>query len=99
MVEVGVDYTSDLKKVEEVTLAVARDSLSAVEGGVEKFEPMVRFHTFDDSSINYTVYLRCHEFYQHIELRHEFIKRLKERFDSKGITIPFPIRTVYLKKD
>jgi len=99
LVEVGVDYTSDLELVERVTVDVARQILTEVDGGDENWEPFVRYHTFDDSSINFTVYLRCKEFFEKFLLQHEFIKRLKKRYDQEGISIPFPIRTVIMKKE
>ncbi|MFC2155979.1 mechanosensitive ion channel family protein [Acidobacteriota bacterium] len=99
LVEVGVGYESDLEKVEEVTLGVAREVLREVEGGVENFDPFLRYHTFGDSSINFTVYLRCKEFFDKFQLQHEFIKGLKKRYDREGINIPFPIRTVIMKRD
>jgi small-conductance mechanosensitive channel len=30
-------------------------------------------------------------------VKHEFIKRLHQRFGQEGIEIPFPIRTVVMK--
>ncbi|MCK5058117.1 MAG: mechanosensitive ion channel family protein [Candidatus Aminicenantes bacterium] len=98
LVEVGVGYESDLEKVEEVTLEVAREVLRDVEGGVESFDPFLRYHTFGDSSINFTVYLRCKEFFDKFLLQHAFIKELKKRYDREGINIPFPIRTVIMKQ-
>lgn len=94
LVEVGVDYASDLGKVEQVTLEVARQTLVQVPGGARKFDPFMRFHTFGDSSIDFTVHLRCEEFYDKFLVQHEFIKRLKRRYDKEGINIPFPIRTI-----
>jgi small-conductance mechanosensitive channel len=97
LIEVGVDYDSDLEMVERVTLEVARQSLSEVPGGVSKFEAFMRYHSFADSSINFTVTLRCEEFFDRYLLQHEFIKRLKKRYDAENINIPFPIRTVIMK--
>ncbi len=96
-VEVGVSYDTDLKKAEEVAIEEAKKLLREVEGGVPDFEPFVRFYQFGDSSINMKVFLRAKEYVYQFRLKHEFIKRLKERFDKEGIEIPFPIRTVYLK--
>ncbi|UCH98328.1 MAG: mechanosensitive ion channel family protein [Candidatus Aminicenantes bacterium] len=98
LIEVGIDYSSDLQKVEQVTLEVARETLKDVPGGEETFEPFMRYHTFGDSSINFTVYLRCKEFYDKFLVRHEFIKRLKKKYDREGINIPFPIRTVIMQE-
>ncbi|UCC11326.1 MAG: mechanosensitive ion channel family protein [candidate division WOR-3 bacterium] len=98
IVEVGVSYASDLDKVEQVTLDVARRALKDIEGGQEKFEPFMRYHTFGDSSINFSVYLRVHEFVNQYLVKHEFIKALHKRYNQEGINIPFPIRTLYVKK-
>lgn len=99
LIEVGIDYSSNLEEVEQVTLEVAREILKEVPGAEETFEPFMRYHTFGDSSINFTVYLRCKEFYEKFLVQHEFIKRLKKRYDQEGINIPFPIRTVIMKKE
>ncbi|MDW8109977.1 MAG: mechanosensitive ion channel family protein [Candidatus Kryptonium sp.] len=97
-VQVGVSYDSDLEKVERVTLEVAREVMREVPGGVPTFEPVIRYHTFGDFSINFTVVLRCKEFQEQYAVRHEFIKRLHKRYREEGIIIPFPIRTVYINK-
>ena len=94
LVEVGVDYDSDLTQVERVTCEVAKDTLEHVPGGASDFDPFIRYHTFADSSINFTVILRGREFVDQYLIKHEFIKRLHARFDREGIVIPFPIRTV-----
>jgi small-conductance mechanosensitive channel len=94
LVEVGVDYASDLAHVERVVVEVGRDVMSDVNGGVPEFEPFVRYHTFGDSSINFTVILRAKTFVDQYLVKHEFVKRLHARFNREGIVIPFPIRTI-----
>lgn len=94
LVAVSVDYGSDLRRVQDVTLDVARGVLREVEGGIPDFEPLIRFHTFADSSIEFNVILRGKSFVDQFLLRHEFIKRLHARYGQEGITIPFPIRTL-----
>ncbi len=98
LVQVGVHYDSDLRKVEKVTIEVAKEVLREVEGGVTEFEPFIRYHTFSDFSINFTVILRVKEFVNQYLVIHEFVKRLHERYNKEGIVIPFPIRTVYMKR-
>ncbi|HQH40665.1 MAG TPA: mechanosensitive ion channel [Bacteroidales bacterium] len=97
MVEVGVAYDSDLDLVEKVAIETAREILKTVEGGVKSFDPVVRFHTFGESSINFTVILRVHEYSQQFLVKHAFVKLLHKRFREKGIEIPFPIRTIITK--
>lgn len=97
LVQVGVSYDSDLDKVEQVTIEVARQLLQDVQGGVHDFEPFIRYHTFADFSINFTVILRGKEYVDQHLLKHEFVKRLHRRYRLEKIEIPFPIRTVHLK--
>ena len=98
LVQVGVDYASDLEHVERVTVEVAKEVMQTVPGGVPTFEPFIRYHTFADFSINFTVILRAKEFVDQYLLKHEFVKRLHKRYDQEGITIPFPIRTIHMQQ-
>jgi small-conductance mechanosensitive channel len=68
--------------------------MDTVNGGVTEFSPFIRYHTFGESSIDFTVILRAREFVDQYLIKHEFIKRLHRRFDQEGIVIPFPIRTL-----
>jgi small-conductance mechanosensitive channel len=99
LVEVGVDYASDLAHVEQVVADVGRSVMADVRGAVPGFEPFIRYHTFADSSINFTVILRGAEFVDQYLIKHEFIKRLHTRFAREGIVIPFPIRTLVRQDD
>jgi small-conductance mechanosensitive channel len=94
LVDVGVDYASDLARVEAVVIDVGRAVMREVAGGVPDFDPFIRYHTFGDSSIDFSVILRGREFVDQYLIKHEFIKRLHARFDREGIVIPFPIRTI-----
>ncbi|MEW6095833.1 MAG: mechanosensitive ion channel family protein [bacterium] len=99
LVEVGVSYDGDLEKVEKVTIEVAKEAMKEVQGGIPEFEPFIRYHTFSDSSINFTVILSGREFVDQYLIKHEFIKKLHRRYKEEGIVIPFPIRTIYLARD
>lgn len=97
LMQIGVSYTSDLGKVERVTIDVGKEVMREVQGGVPEFTPFIRYHTFDDFSINFTVILRAKEFVDQYLIKHEFVKRLQKRYKEEGIEIPFPIRTVFMK--
>jgi len=99
LVSVGVSYDSDLEKVEKIVIEVAKEVMQTVPGGVPEFEPFVRYSSFGDFSINFSVIMRAKEYTDQFLIRHEFIKRLHKRFKKEGIEIPFPITTVYLKKE
>ena len=86
--EASVDYRSDLDRVEAITVEVARDVMRSVQGGVPTFEPVVRFHTFGDPGIGFSVILRAQEYVDQFLIKHEFVKRLHKRFAAEDIAIP-----------
>ena len=88
IIDASVDYSSDLDRVERITTEVAREVMQTVPGGVPGFEPSVRFHTFGDPGIGFSVVLRAKEFVDQFLIKHEFVKRLHKRFVAEGITIP-----------
>lgn len=98
IVQVGVSYDSDLHKVERVTIEVAKEVMKEVTGCIPEFEPFIRYHTFGDFSINFSVIMRAKEFVDQYLIKHEFIKRLHKRYNEEKIVIPFPIRTVYMQR-
>ncbi|VBB07577.1 mechanosensitive ion channel mscs transmembrane-2 [Lucifera butyrica] len=97
-IPLGVSYESDLNHVEAVTVAVAKEILRETEGGVNNFEPVVRYVSFAESSINFNVILRVKSVTDQHLIRHEFIKRLHSRYQQEKIIIPFPTRTVNLER-
>ncbi|GGL09630.1 mechanosensitive ion channel protein [Sphaerisporangium melleum] len=96
VVQVGVGYDSDLELVERITLEVGREVMLTVEGAVPEHEPVVRYHTFGESSIGFSVILRAAEYTARYLIIHEFIKRLHARYRAEEIEIPSSIRTVLL---
>jgi small-conductance mechanosensitive channel len=98
LVQVGVGYDSDLEQVEQVTIEVVAEVMTEITGAVPDHEPLVRFHTFGDSRIGFTVILGVGEFSDQFRIKHEFIKRLHKRYREEGIRIPAPTRTVALQQ-
>ncbi|HUT75904.1 MAG TPA: mechanosensitive ion channel family protein [Armatimonadota bacterium] len=96
-VSCGVSYDSDLQHVEDVTIALAKQVMQAVEGSATDWEPVVRWKEFGDSAITFVVVLRVRDFGIQYKLRSDFIKALHRRFREEGIEIPYPIRTLIMK--
>lgn len=92
--QLGVSYDSDLEKVERVTIEVAKEVLQRVPGGVKNFEPLVRFHTFAEFSVNFAIVLKINEFTDQGLIKHEFVKAILKRYKAENIEIPYPIRTI-----
>ncbi len=92
-IPVGVSYDSDLEQVERVTIEVADEVLERIDHAVTE-PPVVRFHTFSDSSIDFNVIMHSSIFENQFLLKHEFIKALTKRYREEGIEIPYPTRSV-----
>jgi len=89
----GVGYSSDLDKVEELTKRVINDNFDQEAIGKE----MEFFYTeFGDSSINFITrfWVDAENSIAKLRAQNTAIKLIKKAFDSEGINIPFPIRTL-----
>jgi small-conductance mechanosensitive channel len=98
-VGLGVHYDSDLERVEQIICETAGEVLKEMPGAVSGFTPVVRFHTFGDSSIDLLVIMRAESFADQDLIKHAFIKRIHQRFAKEGIVIPYPIRAVNTRQE
>lgn len=97
--ELGVSYDSDLERVEEVTLAVARQVMEELDLAGDHYpDPVLRYQGFGDSAISFGLRIRVDEFTAQFRIRHLLIKRIHARYREEGIEIPFPIRTLFAPK-
>ncbi|GAB5536126.1 MAG: hypothetical protein Rubg2KO_23750 [Rubricoccaceae bacterium] len=88
----GVGYGDDLAKAQ----GVAVDAVKSLDL-LKKGRPVQLYYTeFGDSSINFTVrfWVDFKKQIDYLEAQSEAIKAVKSAFDSNGVTIPFPIRTL-----
>lgn len=94
-VDVGVAYDSDLDHVRQTAL----DAISGVPTVLQDPGPSVTFHTFADSSINFTLYYWIdasqNSQFQAADMG---VPVVKKAFEAAGIEIPFPIRTVHMSQ-
>lgn len=90
LIDVRVSYNSDLTKVEKTVEKIGNEIMEKTVGGVESFKTFIRYHTFADSGIDFTVILRAKKFIDQYIIKHEFIKALHEEFKKEKIEIPFP---------
>lgn len=94
--DIGVDYNSDLEHVEQVTVEVAKEVMAEIAPELIDIEPNIRFHTFNDFSIDFRLYMRVNEYFDQRIAKHLLIKKLHKRYQEENIQIPFPIRDIYL---
>jgi len=98
-IPVGVSYASDPDHVERVLLEETQKAVGAVPGLLAEPAPTVRFIPgFGDSAMNFTLNCQVAEFVDQYLVQHELRKRILKRFQSEGIELPFPTRTVYLRE-
>ncbi len=99
VLQCGVSYKSDLVKVEKVTMEAAKKVLREVEGGVKDFEPFIRYHTFGDSNIQFSIILQVEKFVDQYLVTHEFIKELTARYRDAGIEISYPVKITIARSE
>jgi small-conductance mechanosensitive channel len=97
-IQVGVSYDSDLKKVEEITVEVAKEVMHQAPGGVPEFKPSIQYSGFSDSRIQFALTVRVRDYVNQSGIQHELIMRLHKRYEQEGIVIPYPVRTVIMKE-
>lgn len=90
--EVGVSYGDDLEKVRRIALEAVSDMDSISPNDQTTFF----YREFGGSSINFVLRMWCRspEQTEYLKVGSEAIIRLKKAFDSNGISIPYPIRTL-----
>ena len=86
-VDLNVVAPTELERVEQATLEVARDVMHQVQGGVARFEPFLRFRSVGGASIAFTVSMRASSGASIDSVRHEFIKRLTDRYQHENIKL------------
>ncbi len=99
LIPIGVSYESDPDDVERILVEEAKAAAGEVPGLLADPPPFVRFIPgFGDFSLDFTLICQVSEFVDQYLVQHELRKRIFRRFKDEGIEIPFPIRTVHLKK-
>ena len=84
-----------MEKVENVTIDLAKKTQKTGPGAVKSFEPFIRYHTFGDSNINFSIILRVEQFTDKYLIKHELIKALKKRYNKEKIEISWLVRKIY----
>lgn len=96
-ISVGISYDSDLEKVEEVAMEVAKHILKNTEGAAKDFRPIFRYMEFAESNINFRILLQTEHARFRSAVTHEFIKALYKKFRENGIEISYPSRNIYMR--
>ena len=97
--QLAVSYESDLDAVERITIDVASEVMAELPGGVPDSPPVVRFHTFSESGISFSLAIRVQQFTDQYLVRHELLKRLHQQYLGAGIRMPHSVRTIYMRDE
>lgn len=95
-IPVSVGYDSDPYKVERLLIEIAQ---KAAEGGLEGLlalpAPSARFNPgFGASSLDFSLSVQIRRFADQYLVQSELRKKILERFNQEGISMPFPTRTI-----
>lgn len=93
-VDCGVSYDSDLDFVEELVVKIAREIQSKYSEGGALPDPVLRWKTFGDSSVDFRVFMPVGSPFTQYAAQSELVKSIHKQFGEKGVDIPFPIRDV-----
>src|SRR5712692_4428385 len=98
-IRVSVSYSSDPDQVERVLLEEARNAAGSIAALLAEPASTVRLIPgFGDSTLDFTLTCWISEFVDQFAVQHELRKRILKRFQSEGIEMPFPTRTVYVQQ-
>jgi small conductance mechanosensitive channel len=90
----GISYADDINRAEQVL----KDIIADHELILDEPEPMIRLNELGDSSVNFIVrpWTNTGDYWT---VYWDVTKAVKQRFDAKGISIPFPQRDVHLYQE
>lgn len=86
-VPLRVKSGEDLERVQKTALEAAKKVHDDVNGVFEEFKPQVRFTSFHEDKVEFSVFLRVRGFSDQFTVRHELIKALNEKFRKEKIGI------------
>ncbi len=97
ILECGVGYESDLRKVKELTIDTVVNHFKAVEN---KDDVLFLWKEFGDSSINYELrfWINSTSALEVAKAKSETMMLIKDAYNQNDINIPFPIRTLDFPK-
>ncbi|MCB0452481.1 MAG: mechanosensitive ion channel family protein [Aequorivita sp.] len=104
-IEIGISYDSDIDLAKKIMQEESEkhprvmDNRTPIE--IKEGLPVVRVAliSLNDSSVTIRAWVWARNFSDAFDMRCDLLESIKKRFDKEGIEIPFPYRTVVLKKE
>lgn len=92
-VQFGVEYGSDLRKVNKIVL----DAIQNIEGVLEEPAPAVQFLNMSDFSLDFVARVWVREYSGAYSMKLKVTDEIYKTLSKEGIGIPFPTQTIYTK--
>ena len=102
LIDFGISYDSDVDLAIKIIKEVAKNNpyFTAIPVPFKgETPPLVRIMSYGDFSVNLRAYIWTSSPYNAMQMLSTINKEVKARFDSEGIEIPFPYRTLVFKND
>ena len=90
----GIGYSDDIDKANRIL----QDVIESHEKVLADPEPVIKVHELADSSVNFVVrpWARTADYW---DVYWDVTRKVKERFDAEGVSIPFPQRDVHMYQE
>ncbi len=95
-VDFGVEYGSDIEKVKKVVLGTVREMKNII---LDDPDPQVQFLEMADSALNFRALFWIDNWKDSHKRKLEATQRIYDALNKEGIGIPYPTRTIYMKKE
>ena len=89
-VAVGVAYHSEIDKVTEILLSLAKSNKKVLD----KPKPFVIFEDFGDNALHFQLFFAVHSSFESNIVKSDIRYAVFKAFKNEGIEIPFPQRTI-----
>lgn len=93
-IKVGVAYGSDIEKVKQLLIDVAKEHTKVLKHK----SPDVLFMDFGDSALIFKLIFVINNSYTHLKIKSDLRFEINKKFRENNISIPFPQRDVHLIK-
>ncbi|MEI7857565.1 MAG: mechanosensitive ion channel family protein [Methanomicrobiales archaeon] len=97
-IPVSVAYGSDPKRVKEILLEIAHNTIKNTNYLLEEPAPKAFFQEFQDSGLKFILYTWARKYNLPDEVKDAINTQIAQRFAAESIEIPFPQMEVRLKK-
>jgi small-conductance mechanosensitive channel len=100
LVPVSVGYDSDVDRVERVLVDEAKAAAGEIVGLLAEPPPMARLIPgFGAYSLDFTLVCQVASFVDQFAVQHELRKRILRRLRAEAIDIPYPVRTIEVRRN